>query len=158
MSYVRRTLGSRERILLLTGFHWVYWVGASLVVAPFAAVLIGGLPSYSGLEIFLLIVTAFPMFYGVYLIVYGLALEVAVTTDRFVKKTGLVSINTEEVSLDKIEEVNIETTILGRIFGYGTINVHGTGAGDIRAKMLNNPIGLRRVIQTAREEVRGKGE
>jgi uncharacterized membrane protein YdbT with pleckstrin-like domain len=158
MSYVRRTLGSKERILILTGYHWVYWVGASLVVAPFAAVLIGGLPSYSGLEIFLLIVTAFPLFYGVYLIVYGLALEVAVTTDRFVKKTGLVSINTEEVSLDKIEEVNIETTILGRIFGYGTINVHGTGAGDIRAKMLNNPIGLRRVIQTAREEVRGKGE
>lgn len=158
MSYVRRTLGSKERILILTGYHWVYWVGASLVVAPFAAVLIGGLPSYSGLEIFLLIVTAFPMFYGVYLIVYGLALEVAVTTDRFVKKTGLISINTEEVSLDKIEEVNIETTILGRIFGYGTINVHGTGAGDIRAKMLNNPIGLRRVIQTAREEVRSKGE
>lgn len=157
MSYVRRTLGSRERVLLLTGYHWLYWVGASIVVAPFVAVAIGGLP-YSGVDYFLLVLTAIPLAYGVYMIVHGLALEVAVTTDRFVKKTGLVSINTEEVSLDKIEEVNVETSILGRIFGYGTINVHGTGAGDIRVKMLNNPIGLRQQIQAAREELKSKGE
>jgi len=157
MSYVRRTLGSKERILLLTGYHWLYWVGASLLVAPFIAVLVGGLPYGAG-DYFLLVLTAVPLIYGIYLIVHGLALEVAVTSDRFVKKTGLISINTEEVSLDKIEEVNVETSILGRIFGYGTVNVHGTGAGDIRAKILNNPIGLRQQIQAAREELKSKGE
>jgi len=158
MSYVARTLGSKEKILLLTGYHWLYWVGASLVVAPFVAVLVGGLPRYSVGDYVFLFLTAVPFLWGLYLIIHGLALEVAVTTDRFVKKTGLVSINTEEVSLDKIEEVNVETSIIGRIFGYGTINVHGTGAGDIRVKMINNPIGLRREIQAAREQLKSKGE
>ena len=74
------------------------------------------------------------------------------------KKTGLVSINTEEMSIDKIEEVNVEETILGRIFGYGTVSVHGTGAGDIKVYMVTDPVNLRREIQTAREHVRGKGE
>jgi hypothetical protein len=41
--------------------------------------------------------------------------EVAVTTDRFVRKTGIVSINTEELNFDKIETVVIEQPILGRL-------------------------------------------
>jgi uncharacterized membrane protein YdbT with pleckstrin-like domain len=81
-----------------------------------------------------------------------------VTSDRFVKKSGLVSITSEEVSIDKIEEVNVDETILGRIFGYGTISVHGTGAGKITVLMVNDPIRLRREIQTAREQLRSKGE
>jgi hypothetical protein len=44
-------------------------------------------------------------------------LEVAVTSDRFVQKSGLVAITTEEVSLDKIEEVNVDESILGRTPG-----------------------------------------
>ena len=86
-----------------------------------------------------------------------MALEVAVTTDRFVKKTGLVSIETEEVSLDKIEEVNVGETIIGRIFGYGTVDVHGTGAGAIHIKMIDDPVRLRREIQSAREQLQVEG-
>lgn len=157
MSYVARTLGSKERILFLTGYHWLYWLGASILVAPFIAVAIAGLP-YSAGDYFMLTFTAIPFLWGLYLMIHGWALEVAVTTDRFVKKTGLISITTEEVSLDKIEEVNVATSILGRIFGYGTIDVHGTGAGAIHVKMVSNPIGLRKEIQGAREQVKGKGE
>ncbi len=157
MSYVSHTLGANERILFLTGYHWLYWLGGSILVAPFLAVAIGGIP-YHGITYVLLVLAAIPMFYGATMLVRAYALELAVTTDRFVKKTGLISITTEEVSLDKIEEVNVNETILGRIFGYGTINVHGTGAGDIRMKMVKDPIGLRREIQTAREHVKTKGE
>ena len=157
MSYVSRTLGSNERILFLTGYHWLYWLGASLLVAPFVAVAIVRLP-YSGIDYLLLAVTAVPMFFGAAMLIRAFALELAVTTDRFVKKTGLIAITTEEVSLDKIEEVNVNESILGRIFGYGTIDVHGTGAGAIRMKMVRDPIRLRREVQTAREQLKTKGE
>ena len=72
--------------------------------------------------------------------------------------TGLVSITSEEVSLDKIEEVNVAESILGRIFGYGSVDVHGTGAGAIKVKMIGDPVTLRREIQTAREQIKGRGE
>jgi uncharacterized membrane protein YdbT with pleckstrin-like domain len=157
MSYVSRTLGSKERVLYLTGYHWLYWVGTTIIAAPFLGVAIGGLP-WNGWDFFYLALTLIPFLYGVYYFVHGIALEVAVTTDRFVKKTGLISIKTEEVSLDKIEEVNVAETILGRIFGYGNVDVHGTGAGAIRVKMMGDPVALRREIQTAREQLKGRGE
>ena len=157
MSYVSRTLGKSESILFSTGYHWLYWLGVALLAGPFVVVALLGIP-YGGREIFLLLLAAIPFAYGVYRFVHGIALEIAVTTDRFVKKTGLVSIKTEEVSLDKIEEVNIEESILGRIFGYGTIYVHGTGAGKIRVNLIRDPVHLRREIQTAREQLKHRGE
>lgn len=158
MSYVSRTLGSKERVLYLTGYHWFYWLGVAVLSVPFLVIAVASLPSYSALDFILLMLSGVPFAYGVYLFVHGIALEVAVTNDRFVKKTGLVAITTEEVSLDKIEEVNVNETILGRIFGYGNVNVHGTGAGAIRVKMVNSPVNLRRAIQTAREDLKIKGE
>ena len=157
MSYVSRTLGSKEQVLFLTGYHWLYWLGVAIITLPFIVVAIGGLP-YDGFDYLYLGLAILPFLYGVYYFVHGIALEVAVTTDRFVKKTGLVSITSEEVSLDKIEEVNVAESILGRIFGYGSVDVHGTGAGAIHVKMVTDPVRLRREIQTAREQLRGKGE
>ncbi len=157
MSYVSRTLGKSEKILFSTGYHWLYWLGVALLTGPFIVIALAGIP-YQTREIFLLLLTAIPFVYGVFRFIHGIALEIAVTTDRFVKKSGLISIKTEEVSLDKIEEVNIEESIVGRIFGYGTIFVHGTGAGNIRVNLVRDPVNLRREIQTAREQVRHRSE
>ena len=157
MSYVSRTLGTKEKVLFLTGYHWLYWVGTGILVAPVFVTAIARMP-YSGFDFVLLAFAAVPAACGLYYLVHGMALEVAVTNDRFVKKTGLVSIETEEVSLDKIEEVNVGETIIGRIFGFGTVDVHGTGAGAIHIKMIDDPVRLRREIQSAREQLRSKGE
>ena len=159
MSYVSRTLGKSESILFSTGYHWLYWLGVGLLAGPLLALLIAGaIYAFPAWDIFLLILAVVPFCYGVYRFVHGIALEVAVTTDRFVKKSGLVSIKTEEVSLDKIEEVNVEESIMGRVFGYGTVHVHGTGAGKIRVQLIRDPVNLRRQIQTAREQLKHKGE
>ncbi len=158
MSYVSRTLGANEKQLYLTGYHWLYWLGATILVVPFIAVVLGGLPTYQGTDYIYMALAAIPFLYGVYYLFHGYALEVAVTSDRFVKKTGFISITSEEVSLDKIEEVNVNESILGRIFGYGSVDVHGTGAGAIHVKMVADPVRLRREIQTAREHLKGKSE
>ncbi|MDZ4738737.1 MAG: PH domain-containing protein [Alphaproteobacteria bacterium] len=157
MSYVNRTLGTKEKLLFSTGYHWLYWLGVSLLTAPFVAVAIVGIP-YGAWDYMFLALTVLPAFFGFVRFVHGIALEVAVTTDRFVKKTGLISITSEEVSLDKIEEVNVDETIFGRLFGYGNVQVHGTGAGNIHVTFVHDPVRLRREIQTAREQLRSKGE
>lgn len=158
MSYVKRTLGTKETELYSTGYHWLYWSGVTLLLVPFLLALMGALASGSVWTWALLVLLAAPFAYGAYYFIHGVALEVAVTTDRFVKKTGLVSITSEEVSLDKIEEVNVDETILGRIFGFGTVSVHGTGTGKIYVRMMTDPIRLRREIQTAREQLKTKSE
>jgi uncharacterized membrane protein YdbT with pleckstrin-like domain len=157
MSYVSRTLGPRETIRFSTGYHWLYWLGASLLAGPFCAVLLVTIP-YTIWDLLLLAILAVPFWFGLSRVLEGIALEVAVTSDRFVRKAGLIAVTTEEVSLDKIEEVNVEESILGRIFGFGSIHVHGTGAGRIKVVLIADPERLRREIQTARENLKNRGE
>ncbi len=157
MSYVSRTLGPKEKILFSTGYHWLYWLAVSLLCGPLVASTLVFLP-YGGWDYMLLALLAIPFWFGFVRFIHGIALEVAVTSDRFVKKSGLIAITTEEVSLDKIEEVNVDESVLGRVFGFGSVHVHGTGAGKIAVALIADPIRLRREIQTARELLRVKGE
>jgi hypothetical protein len=83
MSYVSRTLGSKEKVLFLTGYHWLYWLGVSIVTLPFIAC---DRRPYDGSDFCIWRCrSAVPSW--LYFI-HGIALEVAVTTDRFVKKTA----------------------------------------------------------------------
>lgn len=56
--------------------------------------------------------------------------EFAVTNQRVIGKTGLVRRDTIETLLPKVESIQVSEPVLGRIFGYGTIVVRGTGGSD----------------------------
>ncbi|NWH08441.1 MAG: PH domain-containing protein [Alphaproteobacteria bacterium] len=75
--------------------------------------------------------------------------EIVVTSRRFVKKTGLIVRRAEELSLDRIEEVNLRQSVLGRLLNYGDLTVRGTGEGVIDLVMVDDPIRLRRELQSA---------
>jgi len=53
--------------------------------------------------------------------------EFVITDKRIICKTGLFSHKTLEMNLNKIESVNVDQSIFGRIFGFGTITIIGTG-------------------------------
>ncbi len=53
--------------------------------------------------------------------------EFVVTNKRIIVKTGIFSRRTLEMNLNKIESVNVDQNIFGRMFGYGTITIIGTG-------------------------------
>lgn len=80
--------------------------------------------------------------------------EIVVTTFRFVYKTGLIARNSQEVSLGKIEEVTLQQSVWGRIFGYGKLVIRGTGVGVITLPNLDDPIRTRRIIENARTSLR----
>ncbi len=80
--------------------------------------------------------------------------EIVVTTYRFVYKTGLISRSTQEVSLNKIEEITLEQSIWGRLLSYGKLVLRGTGVGVITLPDLDDPIELRRIIENAKSALR----
>ena len=53
--------------------------------------------------------------------------EFVITNRRIVIKEGFIARRTFEMNLSKIETVNVDQTIMGRILNYGTITVIGTG-------------------------------
>ena len=66
--------------------------------------------------------------------------ERVLTDSRYIQKTGWISRDTEEISIYKIEEVDLSQSILGRILGYGSISVSGTGSGNIFLKSIDDPL------------------
>jgi uncharacterized membrane protein YdbT with pleckstrin-like domain len=69
--------------------------------------------------------------------------EVAVTDRRVICKTGFVKRRTVEMHMDKVESVDVDQSILGRLFDYGDITIRGTGETGERLRMIDRPLEFR---------------
>ena len=69
--------------------------------------------------------------------------EVAVTNRRVISKTGFIKRRTVEMHMDKVESVDVDQSILGRVFNYGDITVRGTGATLEPFRSIGAPLDFR---------------
>jgi len=75
--------------------------------------------------------------------------EYAVTNRRVIAKVGLISRRTLEMNLPKIESIKVDQSILGRILGYGNIEVIGTGGSNEAFSNIQSPLEFRKQYQQA---------
>jgi uncharacterized membrane protein YdbT with pleckstrin-like domain len=75
--------------------------------------------------------------------------EFAVTNKRVLVKVGLVRRHSLELLLQKVEGIGVDQGILGRILGYGTITVSGTGGTREAFRMIAHPLEFRRQVQAS---------
>jgi uncharacterized membrane protein YdbT with pleckstrin-like domain len=75
--------------------------------------------------------------------------ETDVTNLRVVHKTGFIKRRTFEMSLDKVESVDVNQSILGRILNYGDVTILGVGEGRETIRTIASPLAFRNYI-TAR--------
>jgi len=165
MSYARRSLVPGETLLYETRHHWLVLLGplllALLFVAAAAGLLVesvqakdykGMAAGASGSEI-----QAMEIGSGVLVIVaiaifgYGMtkrsATEMAVTNRRVLIKTGLGSRRTLDLMLTRVESIGVEETFWGRMLGYGSVVIHGTGGTPESFVMIAHPQEFRRSVQ-----------
>src|SRR5207244_8787391 len=71
------------------------------------------------------------------------ATEMAVTSKRVIVKTGIAERRTVEILLSRIESVAVDEPALGRLLGYGTVIVRGTGGTPGTVDAISNPMALR---------------
>jgi uncharacterized membrane protein YdbT with pleckstrin-like domain len=74
------------------------------------------------------------------------ATEIVVTDRRVIFKRGLLSRRTVEMNVSKIEAVDVEQSLAGRIWGYGTLMIRGTGAGFEPLEGVGSPLNIRNAI------------
>ena len=163
MSYVKETLASGEEIIQIARFNWTYYAPAWLWFLGGSAPLAYGAyaeaaGTLTGDPKWVFGIAAVPAVLGAMILIGHLihvkTTEIAVTTTRFVFKTGLISRTTKEVSLNKIEEIRLNQSILGRLFGFGQLTLHGTGVGKIELPEIDNPVEFRRAIETSKAQMR----
>jgi uncharacterized membrane protein YdbT with pleckstrin-like domain len=134
MGYIEKSLGSGERIVAKAQFHWWYTLKAVLALVVLGWVIIG-------------IVIFFSM------MIRKWTTELAVTTHRFVEKTGLFTLSTNEIALNNIEGVRVIQSFWGRMLGYGHLRIEGTGVDAIVLPDIADPVAFRASIESAKSHV-----
>lgn len=96
-------------------------------------------------KIFVSLTGLFTLFIGPYIRLK--TSEFAMTDKRVIIKTGFISRKTLEMNLNKIETVNVEQSVWGRLFGFGTITIVGTGGTREVFDDISSPLLFRRRFQ-----------
>lgn len=77
--------------------------------------------------------------------------ELAVTNKRVVAKFGFISRHTVEINLAKIESIQVQQGILGRIFNYGSLVVSGAGTPQAPIPGISDPLLFRNAFTRTQE-------
>jgi len=79
-------------------------------------------------------------------IIRRIVTEVAVSNQRIVIRTGLLTRKTFEVPLPRVESIGIQETLMGRMLGYGTVMVRGVGGTSESFEKIRRPKELKRQV------------
>jgi uncharacterized membrane protein YdbT with pleckstrin-like domain len=74
--------------------------------------------------------------------------EIAITNLRVILKRGFIRRHTIEMNMDKVESVDVDQSLLGRLFNYGDITVRGVGSGFEPIRMVSDPLTFRSRVST----------
>jgi len=116
--YIDNNLIRDERVELETTYHWIIFFNLRVLFTLFIAPLID---RYTD--------------------------EFAITNKRVIIKTGLISRKTFEMNHSKIESVNVDQSIFGRLLGFGTITIVGSGGTKEVFPKINHPLEFRKKFQ-----------
>jgi uncharacterized membrane protein len=148
MKYVEQVLQPGETVVYATSLHWLVYLRALVLIVLALACLIAAW-SFTKIEA----VLALEILAGLFgLSAVGSALnalirrattELAVTDRRVIFKTGILQRHSMEMNRSKVETVGVNQSLLGRILGYGTVIVRGTGGSLEPIRHIAAPLTFR---------------
>ena len=142
MSYNEKNLMKGESLLYLSKLHWIIFL-LPVVWFIFAIFLLnnGNADKVGDLFILIAIVT------GITTFINFKTSEFGITNKRVIVKVGFIRRNSLEILLDKVEGIQVNQTILGRILGFGSITVSGTGGTKNPFHLIDKPLEFRMKLQ-----------
>jgi uncharacterized membrane protein YdbT with pleckstrin-like domain len=165
MSYIESNLVPGEVLIYRTRLHWIVMLGHILVGCLLLALPGALLVYYAATQKTMdLTVVHVMQWVGAALLICGLvailmgmvrrsATEMAVTNRRVIVKTGIASRRTIEMLLNKVETIEVQETAFGRIAGYGTVVLVGTGGSTEPFRKVAHPLQFRSQVQQQIEQL-----
>jgi membrane protein YdbS with pleckstrin-like domain len=159
MSYLDDHLLDGERIVYRARLHWTIFLSSIIVVLLGIGLWIFlrtiGEPTYAyaglGLAGIGLLIAVGPA-------IRYVTSEFAVTNKRVLGKVGFVERESDETLLSKVEAIAVDQGVIGRMLGFGTLTLTGTGGTQGVFSGIAEPLEFRRQIQSQiveQEERRG---
>src|SRR5215213_7869061 len=151
--YIDDILQPDEKVLYSTNAHWIFYLPA--IAAWIVAVVLLVLSRATVTESIVLlclsasvVVALAALYWTVKGWFHRFTTETDVTNLRVVHKTGFIKRRTFEMALDKVESVDVNQTILGRILNYGDVTINGVGEGRETIRTIASPLAFRSSITT----------
>lgn len=112
--YADKNLASSEMVIFETHHHWSFYLTFSSLLT-----------------------------FGIWPYLHTKCTEFVMTNRRIILKTGVFSLQSFEMHLSKIENIQIEQTFSGKLFNYGNVIIVGTGGSREKIEYITNPAGFR---------------
>jgi uncharacterized membrane protein YdbT with pleckstrin-like domain len=153
MSYVQQVLGKDERVQYTAKVSLLsYWFNFALG----GLVLMGGLPMLlmsgsigeagdflQGMSLFWLSLATFLLAWP---FLVRATTELVLTNRRVIAKFGVISRDTVEINIKKLESIRVKQGIFGRMLNYGDVVVGGSGATHAPVRRIADPLEYRRAF------------
>jgi len=132
MLYINQSLSANEHVIAIFKLHWTQR-GLPLLILLLLSIGTGGLLA--------------PLLLYVWLAMRKF--EQGLTNKRVVKKKGIISRKTQEITLRAVETVEIKQGIFDRLVGLGNIKITGRGVSDVELYRVSRPMDVKRQIESA---------
>lgn len=153
MSYVTKILQPNEQIIYSAPIHWVVYLRSILLLLLAGGFFIGWTvyrPALAGqplLDAALIAVAGLLLLASLYAFIEALierrGTELVITNLRVVAKIGFIRRRTWEINAAKVEGVEVDQSVLGRMLDFGTVTVKGTGGGTAPIRNIDDPVAFR---------------
>jgi uncharacterized membrane protein YdbT with pleckstrin-like domain len=152
--YIDDILQPGEKVLYSTNAHWIfYWPAIAAWIVAAVLLVLSRAAVTEGVVLLCLsasaVVALAALYWSATAWFHRWTTETDVTNMRVVHKAGFIKRRTFEMSLDKVESVDVNQSILGRILNYGDVTVQGVGEGKETIATIASPLAFRNFI-TAR--------
>lgn len=146
MSYVDNNLMPGETVSYRAKQHWIIFMWSIVCIFVAFCIFIGGGGEEGSISAGVLFLI-FAAIMGIGSFISYTTSEFAITNKRVMVKVGFIRRHSLETLLTKVEGVQVKQGILGRILGYGTIVVIGTGGSKEPFPKISAPLEFRKQVQ-----------
>ena len=145
---MRTVLKKDEKLLIIIRQHWIKLAVPFLVWLLITIIMLWWL--HNSIALLIILLTAV---YPAFAWINWKHNLWAVTNFRVVDETGFFTRYSKESPLDKINNVEYDQDILGRLFGYGNVDIQTAAEmGETKYELIHRPKLLKDTITHAQEE------
>jgi uncharacterized membrane protein YdbT with pleckstrin-like domain len=151
MAYYTKVLQPGETVRVVGRIHWLIYTRAILFLIVAIGLEIGAFvqPQSQQRRIMLIAATVVLVLAGLVMLSEWLrrvSTEIVVTDHRVIYKRGIFARHSVEMNISKVETVDVDQGVVGRMLGFGTVLIRGTGESLEPLRFVESPLAIRNAI------------
>jgi uncharacterized membrane protein YdbT with pleckstrin-like domain len=135
-----------EEVIYQTHVHWIVFMPWFLLTMAVLSIMFF-YPHNKTIVIIVRIIASVLFLKAIGNLVFYWTSEYGVTTRRVLGKTGLITVRSLDILLQKVEAIRLKQGILGRMLNFGDLIVTGTGGTSETLFDVPDPLSVRNLIQ-----------